>query len=250
MALNHYPQEEHRHRFLARQYCCSKQEVLCSEVASDAGRCMLMVGRSGDLRGITQPHWVALYGLLGNTRMTPYAQKRREAGRPVWADMALDGLFLLRRLTRTTCASEPTQQTASQCASYAAHARAPSLAHQRPGGTGGNGGGQGMDGICSIGHEMDFSSMIGSESYRCDARHQVDERKTKISQSRTRSVRVRSLANIAIEGQRDGFPLLPTRARARGDLPSMRETSSARPEEKVEGLGGVHFFHTTTTTTW
>ena len=123
MALNHYPQEEHRQWFLARQYCCSKQEVLCSEVASDAGRCMLMMGRSGDLRGITRPHWVAMYGLLGNTRMTPYAQKRREAGWTVWADMALDGLFLLRRLTRTTCASEPTQQTASRCASYAAHAR-------------------------------------------------------------------------------------------------------------------------------
>ena len=53
MALNHYPQGEHRHQFLARQ-CCSKQEVLCSEVASDAGRCMLMVGRSGDVQGITQ----------------------------------------------------------------------------------------------------------------------------------------------------------------------------------------------------
>ena len=105
-----------------------------------------MVGRSRDVRGITQPHWVALYGLLGNTRMTPHAQKRREAGRLVWADMALDGLFLLRRLTRTTCASEPTQQMASRCASYAAHARAPSLAHQRWGGPGGHGGGQGMDG--------------------------------------------------------------------------------------------------------
>ena len=48
-----------------------------------------MVGRSGDLQGIThwQPYWVALYGLLGNTRTTPYAQKRREAGRPVWANM-------------------------------------------------------------------------------------------------------------------------------------------------------------------
>ena len=46
-------------------------EKLVSEVASDAGTCMLMVGRSGDLRGITQPHWVALYGLLGNTRLTP-----------------------------------------------------------------------------------------------------------------------------------------------------------------------------------
>ena len=70
--------------------------------------------------------------------MTPYDQKRREAGRPVWADMALDGLFLLRRVTRTICASEPTQQTASRCASYAAHARAPSLADQRRGGPGGN----------------------------------------------------------------------------------------------------------------
>ena len=127
---------------------------------------MLMVGRPGDLRGIIQPHWVALYGLLGNTRITPYAQKRREAGRPVWADMALDGLFLLRRLTRTIRASEPTQQTASRCASYAAHARAPPLAHQRPGGPGGSGEGQGMDGIYLIGHEMHFASIFGSESHR------------------------------------------------------------------------------------
>ena len=117
---------------------------------------MLMVGRSGDLRGITRPRWVAMYGLLGNTRMTPYAQKRREAGRPVWADMALDGRFLLRRLTRTSRASEPTQQTASRCASYAAHARAPSLAHQRRGGPGGHGGGQGMRGISSIAYKMHF----------------------------------------------------------------------------------------------
>ena len=51
-----------------------------------------MVGRSGDLRGITHPHWVALYGLLGNTRMAPYAQKRGEAGRPVRADMALSDM--------------------------------------------------------------------------------------------------------------------------------------------------------------
>ena len=45
-----------------------------------------MVGRSGDLRRIIQPHWEALCGLLGNARMTPYAQKRGEAGWPVWAD--------------------------------------------------------------------------------------------------------------------------------------------------------------------
>ena len=140
MALNHYPQEKQQHRFLARQYCCSKLETLVSEVASDAGTCALMVGRSGDLRGITQPHWVALYGLLGNTRVTLYAQKRKEAGKPVWANMALDDRFLLRRLTRTTCASEPTQQTAPWGMSYAAHAQAPSLAAQRRTGPGVQGG--------------------------------------------------------------------------------------------------------------
>ena len=53
---------------------------------------------------------------------------------------------------------------------------------------------------------------------------------------------MRSFAHSAIEGQRGGFRLLLTRARACGDLPSVRQTSSARPEEKVEGLGGVHFF--------
>ena len=101
-------------------YCCSQLDTLVSEVASDAGTCMLMVGGSGILRGILQQHWVALHGLLGNSERTPYALNRREAGRPVWADMALDGCFLLRRLTRTDRPSEPTQQTASLCASYAA----------------------------------------------------------------------------------------------------------------------------------
>ena len=84
--------------------------------------------------------------------------------------------------------------------------------------------------------------MIGSESYRCDARHQVDERKTKKFQSRTRSVRVRSFASSAIEGQRGGFPLLLTRARACGDLPSVGNTSSARQEEKVGGFGWRSLF--------
>ena len=111
---------------------------------------MLMVGRSGDLRGITQQDWVALNGLLGDSERTPYALNRREAGRPVWADMALGGRFLLRRLTRTSRASESTQQTASRCASYAAHARAPLLAHQRRGRPGGHGGGKGMRDISSI----------------------------------------------------------------------------------------------------
>ena len=83
VALNHYPQEKHQHRFLARQYCGSKLETLVSEVASDAGTCMLMVGRSGILRGILQHCWVALHGLLGNSERTPYAQKQREAGKPV-----------------------------------------------------------------------------------------------------------------------------------------------------------------------
>ena len=186
-----------------------------------------MVGRSGDLRRIIQPHWEALYGLLGNARMTPYAQKRREAGRPVWADMALDGLFLLRRVTRTICASEPTQQTACRCASYAAHARATSLADQRRAAPGGNGGGQGMDGIYLIAYKMHFASIFGSESHRWEARHQVDERKQKNSQSRTRSVRVRWVAHPAIEGQRAGFPLLRTRARACGALPYLTNTKPA-----------------------
>ena len=97
--------------------------------------------------------------------------------------------------------SEPTPQTAPRGASYAAHARAPSLADQRRAGPGGHGGGHGMDGIYLIAHQMNFSSIFGSESYRCDARHQVDERNETISQSRTRSVRVFWLDNIAIEGQ-------------------------------------------------
>ena len=184
-----------------------------------------MVGRSGDLRGITQPHWVALYGLLGNTRLTPYDQKRREAGRPVWADMALDGRFLLRRLTCTSCVSEPTQQTASRCASYAAHARAPSLAHQRRGGTGQHGGGQRMDGIYLIAHQSYFTSIIGSDSYRCDARHQFDERNEKI-------LNLTRAANIAIEGQRGGLPFIRTRSRACGDLPSLREHFVSASEKK------------------
>ena len=150
--LSEHLSEDHQHRFLARQYCCCELKTLVSEVASDAGTCMLMVGRSGDLRGITRPHWVALHGLLGNTRLAPYDQKRREAGRPVWADMALDGRFLLRRLTRTTRASESTQQTAS----YAAHARAPSLTHQRRGGPVGHGGVESMSGISSIDFEIHF----------------------------------------------------------------------------------------------
>ena len=117
---------------------------------------MLMVGRSGILRGILRYYWVALHGLLGNSERTPYALNRREAGRPVWADMALGGRFLLRWLTHTSLASEPTQQTASRCASYAAHARALSLAHQQRGGPGGHGGGQGMRGISSIAYKMHF----------------------------------------------------------------------------------------------
>jgi hypothetical protein len=44
--------------------------------------------------------------------------------------------------------------------------------------------------------------------------------------------------------------LLLTRARACGALPYLKQTSSPLPEEKVKGLGFVHFFHTTTTTTY
>ena len=148
--------EDHQHQFLARQYCCSKLETLVSEVASDAGTCMLMVGRSGILRGIPHQHCVALYGLLGNSESTPYALNRREAGRPVWADMALDGRFLLRRLTRMICPSETTQQTAPRGMSYASHARPPSFAAQRQAGPGGKGGRQGMRRISFIAYLMHF----------------------------------------------------------------------------------------------
>ena len=66
--------------------------------------------RSGGLWGIVQQHGVALHGLLGISELTPCAQKRREAGRPVGADMAPDDPVLLRQLTRTDHLSELTQQ--------------------------------------------------------------------------------------------------------------------------------------------
>ena len=74
--------------------------------------------RSGGLWGIVQQHGVALHGLLGISELTPCAQKRREAGRPVGADMAPDDPVLLRQLTRMICLSELTQQTACWCVSY------------------------------------------------------------------------------------------------------------------------------------
>ena len=71
--------------------------------------------RSGGLWGIVQQHGVALHGLLGISELTPCAQKRREAGRPVGADMAPDDPVLLRQLTQTICPSELMQQTAPRC---------------------------------------------------------------------------------------------------------------------------------------
>ena len=50
---------------LARQYCFCKQEALCAELSSDAGRCTLIMQRSGGLWGVVQQHGVALHGLLG-----------------------------------------------------------------------------------------------------------------------------------------------------------------------------------------
>ena len=81
--------------------------------------------RSGGLWGIVQQHGVALHGLLGISELTPCAQKRREAGRPVRADMAPDDPVLLRRLTRRMiCPSELTQQAACRCVSYIQHTHA------------------------------------------------------------------------------------------------------------------------------
>ena len=74
--------------------------------------------RSGGLWGIVQQHGVALHGLLGISELTPCAQKRREAGRPVRVDMAPDDPVVLRRLTRMICLSDLTQHTACRCVSY------------------------------------------------------------------------------------------------------------------------------------
>ena len=92
--------------------------------------------RSGGLWGIVQQHGVALHGLLGISELTPCAQKRREAGRPVGADMAPDDPVLLRQLTQMICPSDLTQQTACRCVSYIqrTHARRRSRHRQgRPG---------------------------------------------------------------------------------------------------------------------
>ena len=64
--------------------------------------------RSGGLWGIVQQHGVALHGLLGISELTPCAQKRREAGRPVGADMAPGDPVLLRQLTQMICPSDLT----------------------------------------------------------------------------------------------------------------------------------------------
>ena len=52
-------------------------------------------------------------------------------------------------------------------------------------------------------------------------------------------------AQTAIEGQRDGFPLIRTRACACGDLPSVRGTSSARPGTKSGGFGwrSIYYYY-------
>ena len=99
-----------------------------------------------------------------------------------------------------------------------------------------------MDGIYLIAYKMYSASISGSESYRWEARHRGDERKQKISQSHTHSVRVRWFAKTAIEGQRAGFPKLRTRARACGDLPSVRGTSSALLKKKWRVWVAFTFF--------
>ena len=88
--------------------------------------------RSGGLWGIVQQHGVALHGLLGISELTPCAQKRREAGRPVRADMAPDDPVLLRWLTRMVCLSVRADAVNGMSVRvvYTAHARAPSLAAQ------------------------------------------------------------------------------------------------------------------------
>ena len=72
---------------------------------------------------------MALHGLLGISELTPCAQKRREAGRPVGADMAPDDPVLLRQLTQMICLSDLTQQTACRCVSYIQRTHAPRRAY-------------------------------------------------------------------------------------------------------------------------
>ena len=99
--------------------------------------------RSGCLWGIIQQHGVALHGLLGISELTPCAQKRREAGRPVRADMAPDDPVLLRRLTQMICLSDLTQQTACRCMSYIQRTHAHRRSRNRDAGPGVKEGGQG-----------------------------------------------------------------------------------------------------------
>ena len=105
-----------------------------------------------------------------------------------------------------------------------------------------------MDGICSIDFKDHFPAMIGSESYRCDARHRVDERKEKNSQSRTRSVRVRLLANSAIEGQPKRSTQSASTRACHGALRILRKLRHRVREENLEGLGTTTTTTTTTTT--
>ena len=51
--------------FWPKQYYFCKQEALCAELSSEAGRCTLIMQRSGGLWGVVQQHGVALHGQLG-----------------------------------------------------------------------------------------------------------------------------------------------------------------------------------------
>ena len=58
MALNHYSQEEHRHRFLARQYCCSTGSTLFRSCQ----RCWGVYAHGGEVWGLTGHHPAAFSG--------------------------------------------------------------------------------------------------------------------------------------------------------------------------------------------
>ena len=67
MALNHYSQGEHRHRFLARQYCCSTGSTLFRSCQ----RCWNVYARGGEVWGPTGHHPAALEGPVWPTRQHP-----------------------------------------------------------------------------------------------------------------------------------------------------------------------------------
>ena len=70
-----------------------------------------MAEESGGLRGIGPQHPQALNAQIGNAEMAPARVQWRGGGVRNRPNKAVNDAFLLRRLTRTSLASKPPQQT-------------------------------------------------------------------------------------------------------------------------------------------